>query len=641
MTRITNRTVAALAVAASFNTHQSAAEVLLQERFLYASGPLVGAMGSPWTNHSGAESEIQTDGDAIRLSRSQSEDVNVPIPNGEIDPEDASILYIGLDIEMSAPPSPNGSYFAHLNIGGHRARVFLFGANDDMAYHLALSNASSDAEERVAWPNALQLGTPYRIVLAYDVATASSRLWIDPASITSASIEAPDPADPTSIRAFALRQAPGIGEIYCDNLILANTFLEASNPGPNIINPTIEIEPPTLQESNFEPARVHLRGLDSQLLPTSPILRFTGSVSLTTDIRIDIENGSEDSTQLSPISQSEMETRARIDGLGGRPELTLILSPINDTISEPTKSLSIEMERLNLGPTSASILILRDDDRAHVILDEPFEYGSLPIIDTEAGWESHSGSVPGEIRAGSGKLILRRSQSEDVSWAFPDGAATADIYAHLSVIFVEAPSASGAYFAHWNTSRHHGRLFAFSPNDEETVYLGIANGVSSAAEATIWETPLQLGSPIELFIRYDHDTQQSTLWVNADPNTDPGIVATDAPIGSAPSHFSFRQASGIGEIHIDSLRILSALDESDSEEPPLEVAPTLSLLQRPKSLELRLTGTGATTIETSSNLREWSELHSVQALELPWAHSYPLSTFEPPVYFRTRRVDDE
>lgn len=225
------------------------ADVVLQDDFNYPDGRLVDVSGGVWTVHSsGANSLNIVGGGAVIFQPDASsghEDVNRLFTQA-FDPatDNSSQIYAGFTAKFLAVPydggtSTVGSYFAHFKSSAGSVFYSRIGAGTWGAeagkFRLGISNSGWSPIASVAYPEDLELGVTYELIVRLDLATDQSTLWINPADASSPSVTATDTFSYSgTINAFALRQgttgsSPSIGApgtIAVDNLRVGTSFAE-------------------------------------------------------------------------------------------------------------------------------------------------------------------------------------------------------------------------------------------------------------------------------------------------------------------------------------------------------------------------------------------------------------------------------
>lgn len=227
------------------------AEILLEEYFNYPHGRLADVSGGAWELHSpGTEALFVVDG-AASVGQSDAlggrEDVH-RLLSAEFDQrtDQSTRLYAGFTVSFTSLPFSKGvytagSYFAHFRV--KQANVFyaLVGANTEGAvsgyFRLAVANSTWNSAATVEFPQDLQLGVSYNVVVRLDLGTDQATLWVNPTDESSPSVTATDPLSfaTSPINSFALRQGPSgtsqaggaSGQSMFDNLVVATKFSEA------------------------------------------------------------------------------------------------------------------------------------------------------------------------------------------------------------------------------------------------------------------------------------------------------------------------------------------------------------------------------------------------------------------------------
>ena len=226
------------------------AEVFVSETFNYPDDNLTAASSDVWSAHSGPGSNpVQVaDGQVILTSGAGSrEDVNRPLGESFT----GGVLFAGFDLSLSTPPDSGNAYFLHFRDAGtgFRARVYI--AEPDLlveapvllkgepgvlnagAFRLGLSNALGDNAAGLPLTPNLLANTTYRVVVAYDLDTRTSRLWVNSTDESSPTLTASDNASALTISTIALRQggsgSPAVtySGLALDNLFVADTFMQA------------------------------------------------------------------------------------------------------------------------------------------------------------------------------------------------------------------------------------------------------------------------------------------------------------------------------------------------------------------------------------------------------------------------------
>lgn len=204
-----------------------------------------------------------------------------------------------------------------------------------------------------------------------------------------------------------------------------------------------------------------------------------------------------------------------------------------------------------------------------LVLTENFTYADGPIVGaTGSPWNSHSGGTAGnEAVISSGKLLLTSSRTEDIDAPISGQPYTtaggAVLYYSFIVKFTALPSASGDYFAHFNSgSNHRAKLFATTSGAPTGSFrLVIGNVTAAASSGAQFPDNLSTNQSYLLVVRYDVASGVSTLWVNATSETNSSVTASDTPGPISITALSFRQSSGEGSMLIDDLKVGTSFAE--------------------------------------------------------------------------------
>lgn len=210
--------------------------IVLSEPFDYADGPLVGNSGRLWTTRAGTANQMQMASSTVLVTGSQSEDVVARLIGGPYDTGGSTVLFASFDVAFIALPTGATDIFAHFsgtNAADLRARVLTSTNAPPGSFRLGVANTNSTLATVKDYPLDLNLDTVYQVVVSYDVANGTSKLWVNPASGGSW-VSAIDGVLPTAINYFGLRQ-PGpngrIGDIRVNNLLVGLSFEDVT---PNL-----------------------------------------------------------------------------------------------------------------------------------------------------------------------------------------------------------------------------------------------------------------------------------------------------------------------------------------------------------------------------------------------------------------------
>src|SRR5258708_7185882 len=92
------------------------AGIVLSDTFTYPDGPIVGASGSPWLNHSGS-TPMNVMNNTLQINSTNSEDVHADLQGGPYTTNSPTVLYSSFQVTFTAFPGDafgeHGTYFAH------------------------------------------------------------------------------------------------------------------------------------------------------------------------------------------------------------------------------------------------------------------------------------------------------------------------------------------------------------------------------------------------------------------------------------------------------------------------------------------------------------------------------------------------
>ncbi len=226
-------------VSSTLLVSSTTATILVNENFTHPDGDLVGQTPTPgpgdeWAGHSaGGTNPIQVAGGTAVINQQGGEDASTAYAIQS----DTSTTYARFDFSLPATTNSdisnldsNGLYFAHFRGGtgtSFRARVGVLPPDSGGDFKLVLSEDSTIGDGAI-WATELSFDTTYRVVSEYNAATQQSRLWLDPADISSTNITATNSLAASDNFSYAFRQSNDYnGQQIVDNLVVATSFDEA------------------------------------------------------------------------------------------------------------------------------------------------------------------------------------------------------------------------------------------------------------------------------------------------------------------------------------------------------------------------------------------------------------------------------
>lgn len=562
-----------------------AAASYLSEPFAYPDGPITAPAASPWHHTSGTERQLNIQNGALLLREDHSEDVAANLASGPFAADSGATLYAAFDLTATAPPSGEGTYFAHFRDSGSnfRGRVFIAPTADGQAgfYRIGISN-SGKSSEAAFFPQLLTLGALYQVAVRYEVETASSTLWVDPTDEASESVGNADSASPKTITRFAFRQSissgNGMGELQIDNLVVAST-LEEALAGPSS-------QPPPEPEPEPEPVAVIRIVAESQTIREgAEALLFTCTRTERTEEELRI------ALTWSGTAQVGSDFSAPPDSVvieSGQESVSLSILLLNDEEIEPDEvlevSFSVELPHYEL-ETERIAWTIQDDDRQGLLIQESFSGPNAPVISLP-GWATHSGQQPGQTQTLDGALRLTEEDTEDVHLEIPgqpfSAEGEAELFAAFDLTMRAAASGSGNYFAHFkgqSNTAFRGRLYLRPvENDAEKFQLGVLPG--SSGNPSYAPDLLALGQNYRVVLGYQVKSERARLWLNPlEKKSTPDAESQETTSAIDITSFAFRQSisngNGIGELAIDNLAVGANLESVLTSTTPLPPEPPL------------------------------------------------------------------
>lgn len=302
----------------------------------------------------------------------------------------------------------------------------------------------------------------------------------------------------------------------------------------------------TVTPANYPPALSTIAHQSTLVDTATAAIPFTVS---------DVETAPESLSLAATSSNPALLPLANVAFGGAGADRTVTLTPV----AGQTGTAAIRVTVTDGGGRSASrSFVLMVVPTATTVLCESFSYANGPLTTNSAFfWNTHDG-VAGQTLVDAGNVALNFFASEDVHAPLlggPYGAGSnVMLYASVRVNFTGLPLAGGQYFAHFGSSTFRARLFATTAGAGANAFrLGVANG--AAAQSAQVATDLLLSNSYTAVLRYNVDTAATTLWVNPNAESEPGVTATDMTSVAVIGDFSFRQTAGIGNSLVDGLKV--------------------------------------------------------------------------------------
>jgi hypothetical protein len=324
--------------------------LLLEEDFDYPNGALVGVDTSPWVTHSGTTNQVNIVAGEVELSQGDSEDVSAMLFGGPYGSTDGGMLYAGFTLTLQTLPAGAGTYFAHFkgaSATAHRGRVFVTsnGATPG-AYRVGVSNGSSSVTTEAIIQRDLMPNATYAIMIGYDLASATTRLWLDQANEADPSVAAADSTSAISISAFALRQSfsieDGMGKLRLDNLLVGRSFDAVRPAGKPVVSMGV------------------VDGTANELGSDHGSLIFSRSGQFTEPLTIKLEFGG---VATPGIDYESLPTSVTIPA--GESQLALEISPIDDDAAEAEEMITVSVlpdAAYSINPPGTAVVVIGASD---------------------------------------------------------------------------------------------------------------------------------------------------------------------------------------------------------------------------------------------------------------------------------------
>jgi hypothetical protein len=200
------------------------ASVIFYEPFTYAAGSLLTNSGFLWNTRSGTSGECLVTNGQLQVTATQTEDVAGPLIGGPYVKSNATVLYASFKANVLSLPKSVPGLFAHFANGSTlRGRVYAGTTNAAPgSFRFFVANGS---DTNTALATDLNLNTTYTVVTRYNVDTASTTLWLNPAAESDPGIIASDSQSASTIASYGFRQDTDVGAtILIDDLNVGLSF---------------------------------------------------------------------------------------------------------------------------------------------------------------------------------------------------------------------------------------------------------------------------------------------------------------------------------------------------------------------------------------------------------------------------------
>jgi hypothetical protein len=207
-----------------------------------------------------------------------------------------------------------------------------------------------------------------------------------------------------------------------------------------------------------------------------------------------------------------------------------------------------------------------------VILTDDFSYADGSLITVSSGdWVNFSGTS-GTLLVASGQAVVKEDNSatEDAKRDF--SSISGSIYYGIDFTVDDLGSPypnTGTDFEYFvmfsdgGTSNFRGRIDVVPPSGAGDFSVGISTQ-SGSSDAT-WPTDLTYGVIYRATVKYDQDTNQAQLWINASSSGDTSILGNDGTDpGLTITAFCFRQSDSDANetVRVDNLIVAGSFAEA-------------------------------------------------------------------------------
>ncbi len=225
------------------------AQVVLQDSFTYPNGSLTNVAAGLWVQHSGTVNDSFVNGGRLEVfgiaPALRSADVSRALSSTLTAAAYASFIVNATNFSAST------NYFAHFMTNSTQFRGRVFAAGPGVAantWRLGISTAGGTGTQKIA-PLDLATNVDYRVLIKFDNADLTARLWIDPVDVSDANTLAFDATVISPITAFGFRQSGPNPNLRVDDLYVGSAFADVAVGAPK--SPIVYYQPPAGPTTNF------------------------------------------------------------------------------------------------------------------------------------------------------------------------------------------------------------------------------------------------------------------------------------------------------------------------------------------------------------------------------------------------------
>lgn len=323
--------------------------------------------------------------------------------------------------------------------------------------------------------------------------------------------------------------------------------------------------------------------------PTNTMLNTPVTVPFTVG---DVETPASNLTVTGQVAGYSVNILSNLTFSGAGSNRTVKVEPMPGADGVGVVTLSVTDSNNTTVTTSFAVMV---QSASNVVFIEHFDYAAnVKLFDYAGGLWLRRNSAAQNVNlmtAPSGLSgYVRPKSSADDGAARLAGApyrpgAGALLYMSFTATWLDVgagdvlvTNSSGGFVHLANSSSASSTLFAKVATTTNSVADGSfrlalydLNNLYQANAAVDIPEPAPSSGPYTVVVRYDVDTAQSTLWVNATTEADPSAASQDQTTPETISYIGLRQDLGFGYIYIDDLKVV------------LAIKPTITSISQPAS----------------------------------------------------------
>ena len=260
----------------------------------YANGGIVTNSVGVWAANTGTANSMLASNQQLIVSSSRQEDIVASLGSTYATNGATVALYSSFTLKCTALPGTSGAYFAHFTgpnangpFAGHRARIWATTTNfaaGRLAYSsnflFSILNGTNAIVGNAQMPTELTTNQVYTVVVRYEIASMTSKIWIDPTLETDPSTTGTDfPVNlydtvngVVNVTSYGFRQATGEGTMVIDNIKIGTQFNDVAG---NNTSPLISSIPTQLTPMNVPTAAIGFTVQDGETTASSLIVSNT------------------------------------------------------------------------------------------------------------------------------------------------------------------------------------------------------------------------------------------------------------------------------------------------------------------------------------------------------------------------------